>query len=54
MLMWCVFVTRVSHVQVGVFDNAAVKLSFMRFFAHVMAGYQEFVTLDPPSAEIAK
>lgn len=27
-------------------DNALVKESFVRFFAHIMTGYREFVTLD--------
>jgi hypothetical protein len=31
-------------------DNALVKESFVRFFAHFMVGYREFVTLDDAAA----
>lgn len=43
-----------SYHKCGVFDNAAVKQSFLRFFAHVMVGYTDFVSLDPPSPDIPK
>jgi hypothetical protein len=35
-----------AYHKTGVFDNGGVKQAFMRFFASMMIGYREFVTID--------